>query len=77
MRTNQQQQQQMFHHFDKISTASIQDIDRYDPRDMSTLAISLAKIINKISNRKRPTKGSPYQILQEILIGNESKIKQR
>jgi len=74
--TNQQQQQQMFHHFDKISTASIQDIDRYDPRDMTTLAISLAKVIDKISKRKRPTKGSPHQILRDILIGNDSKIKQ-
>jgi len=75
-KTNKQQQQQMFHQFDKISTRSIQDIDQYDPRDMSTLAISLAKIIDKISKRKRPAKGSPHQILQDILIGNESKIKQ-
>jgi len=74
--SNQQQQQHMFHQFDKISTKSIRDIDRYDPRDMSTLAISLAKIIDKISKRKRPTKGSPHQILQEILIGNDSNIKQ-
>jgi len=75
-RTNQQQQQHMFHQFDKISTASIQDIDQYGYRELATLAISLAKIIDKISKRKRPTKGSSHQILQEILIGNESKIKQ-
>jgi len=74
--SNQQLEQQMFHQFDKISTKSIQDINQYDPRDMSTLAISLAKIIDKISKRKRPTKGSPHQILQEILIGNDSNIKQ-
>jgi len=36
----------------------------------------LAKVIDKISKRKRPTKGSPHQILQDIIIGNESKIKQ-
>jgi len=66
MRTNQQQQQ-MFHHFDKVSTKSIQDIDRYDPRDMSTLAISLAKIVDRVSKRKRPTKGSPHQILQDLI----------
>ena len=75
-RTNEQQEQQMFHQLDKISTKSIQDIDRYDPRDMTTLAISLAKVIDKISKRKRPTKGSPHQILQDVLIGKDSKIKQ-
>ena len=72
----QHQKQQMFHQFDQISTKSIQDIDQYDSRDMSTLAISMAKIIDKISKKNRPAKGSPHQILQEILIGNESKIKQ-
>ena len=75
-RTNKQQQQQMLHQFDKISTTSMQDINRYGYRDMSTLAISLAKIIDKISKKNKPTKGSPHQILQDILIGNESKIKQ-
>jgi len=74
--SNQQLQQQMFHQFDKISTKSIKDIDQYDPRDMSTLAISLAKIIDKVSKRKSATKGSPHQILQDVLIGNESKNKQ-
>jgi len=76
MRTNQQLQQQMFHQFDKISTKSIQDIEQYGYRELATLAISLAKIIDKISKRERPVKGSPLQILQDILIGNESKIKQ-
>jgi len=74
--SNQQLEQQMFYQFDKISTKCIQDINQYDPRDMSTLAISLAKIIDKISKRKRPAKGSPHQILQDILIGNDSNIKQ-
>lgn len=71
--TNQQQQQHMFHQFDKILTKSIQDIDRYDPRDMSTLAISLAKVIDKISKRKGPssTKGSPHQILQDLIGENK------
>jgi len=75
-RTNNQQQQHMFRQFDKISTKSIQDINQYGYRELATLAISLAKIIDKISKRKRPAKGSPHQILQDILIDNESKIKQ-
>jgi len=74
--SNQQLEQQMFNQFDKISTKCIQDIDQYGYRELATLAISLAKIIDKISKRKRPVKGSPRQILQDILIGNESKIKQ-
>ena len=73
--TNQQQQQQMFHQFNKISTKSIQDINRYGSRELATLAISLAKIIDRVGKRKRAIKGSPQQILQEILIGKESKIK--
>jgi len=74
-RTNKQQQQQMLHQFDKISTTSMQDINRYGYRDMSTLAISFAKIIDKVNKRNRSTRGSPHQILQKILIGKDSENK--
>ena len=66
---------QMFQQFDVISTKSIKEIEQYDPRDMSTLAISLAKIIDRVE-RGGNRKGTPQQILQDILIGKNSEIKQ-
>jgi hypothetical protein len=43
---------------------------------MSTIAISLAKIINKVQKRKRLRYGSTEQIIQDLLIGKDSKNKQ-
>jgi len=67
----QQQQEQMFHQFDLILTKSIQEIDQYGYRELATLAISLAKIVDKMSKRKRPTKGGPHQILQDLIGENK------
>jgi len=71
--TNQQQQQeQMFHQFDLILTKSIQDIDHYGYRELATLAISLAKIIDKMSKRKgHPAEGSSHQVLQDLIGENK------
>jgi len=67
---------QMQMQIDELIGKTLRSIKTYDIRDISTIAISLAKIINKIQKRKRPMKGSPHQILQDILIGNDSKIKE-
>ena len=74
-RYNHDQMKQMFHQFDVISTKSIKEIEKYEYRDLATLAISLAKIIDRVE-RSGNRKGTPQQILQEILIGNNSEIKQ-
>jgi len=69
--------QRMFHQFDKIITKSMEEIKLYDARDMSTLAISLAKIMDKVGKSgNRKTKGSPQQILHDMLIGNNLEFKQ-
>ena len=70
-RQQQQHLQQMFHHFDLILTNSIKEIDQYSHRELATLAISFAKIIDKISKRKRHAKGSPHQILQDLIGENK------
>jgi len=69
---NKQQQQQMFHQFDLILTKSIQEIDQYGYRELATLAISLAKIIDKMSKRKGPpAEGSSHQVLQDLIGENK------
>ena len=68
--------QQMFHQFDKIITKSMEEIESYDARDMATLAISLAKIMDKVGKSKHRKKGSPQQILHDMLVGNNSEFKQ-
>ena len=74
-RYNHDQMKQMFHQFDVLSTKSIKEIEKYEYRDLATLAISLAKIIDRVE-RSGNRKGAPQQILQDILIGNNSEIKQ-
>ena len=68
--------QQMFHQFDKIITKSMEEIESYDARELATLAISLAKIMDKVGKSKHRKKGSPQQILHDMLIGNNSEFKQ-
>jgi len=73
-RTSNQQQQteQKFHQFDLILTKSIQEIDQYGYRELATLAISLAKIIDKMSKRKgHPAEGSSHQVLQDLIGENK------
>ena len=61
---------------DELTGKTLRSIERYNPRNMSTIAISLAKIINKVQKRRTLHYGSTEQILQDILIGNDSKIKE-
>ena len=56
---------------DQLIGKSLRDIERYNPRDLATTAISLAKIMDNVRKSEK-TKGSMEQILQEVLIGNNS-----
>jgi len=60
----------------QILAYTLKDITSFGYRELAQTSISLAKIIDMVSKRKRPQYGSTEQIIQDVLIGNESKIKQ-
>ena len=70
-----QMNQHMFNQFKTISIKSMKEIERYGYRDLATTAISLAKIMDRVSKRGK-RKGSTEQILQEVFTGNSSQNKE-
>ena len=66
---------QMQMQLDQLIGQTLQSIDTYGYRDISTVAISLAKIIKKV-DRSGNSKGSPPTILRDVLIGDNSNNKQ-
>ena len=60
---------------DQLIGQTLQSIDTYNARDISTIAISLAKIVKKI-DKSGHSKGSHPKILRDVLIGDNSNIKQ-
>ena len=74
---NNRPSDQMQIQIDELIGQTLRSCETYNPRDMSTIAISLAKIIDKASkSHRRHHYGSPEQILQDVLIGKESKKKE-
>jgi len=68
---------QMQMQIDELIGQTLRSCEIYNYRDLTTIAISLAKIINKVGkSHRRQHKGSPEQILQDVLIGSESMNKQ-
>jgi len=76
-RSNNRPSNQMQIQIDELIGETLRSCEIYNYRDLATIAISLAKIINKVrkSNRKQH-KGNTEQILYDVLIGKESKNKQ-
>ena len=72
MNNNRNTQMQM----KQILAYTLKDITTFGYRDLAQTSISFAKIINKVQKRRRLHYGSTEQMLQEVLIGKESKIKQ-
>jgi len=60
----------------QILAYTLKDITTFGYRDLAQTSISFAKIINKVQKRKRHHYGTTEQILQDVLIGKGSKIKQ-
>jgi len=60
----------------QILAYTLKDITTFGYRDLAQTSISFAKIINKVQKRKRNHYGTTEQILQDVLIGKGSKIKQ-
>jgi len=73
---NNRPSDQMQMQIDELIGQTLRSIETYNYRDLATIAISLAKIINKVGkSHRRQHKGSTEQILQDVLIGSESKNK--
>jgi len=76
-RSNNRPSNQMQMQIDELIGQTLRSCQTYNYRDLATIAISLAKIINKVGkSHRRQHKGSTEQILQDVLIGRESKNKQ-
>jgi len=60
----------------QILAYTLKDITTFGYRDLAQTSISFAKIINKAQKRKRHHYGTTEQIIQDVLIGKGSKIKQ-
>jgi len=60
----------------QILAYTLKDITTFGYRDLAQTSISFAKITNKVQKKRRLKYGNTEQILQDVLIGKESKIKQ-
>ena len=60
--------EQMQMQIDQLIGQTLQSIHKYGYRDISTVAISLAKIMKKVDENGH-SKGSPHSILRDVLIG--------
>jgi len=72
-----EKQPEMKRRFDTILTKTMEDIETYSPRDLATTTLGLAKIVKNVENgAMRLRKGSPHQILHDLLVGNDAENKQ-
>jgi len=67
---------QMQRQVDDILGHTLQDINSFGTRDLATIAISLAKIMRKNNVDEKTFDSSAHQVLNNVLIGNNSKNKQ-
>lgn len=59
-----------------ILARTLEDINAFDYRDLTTTTLGLAKIVKNIESRDELADGGPHQMLHGILIGADSKNKQ-
>ena len=67
--------EQMNHQLNDILGHTLQDINAFGYRDLSTVAIGLAKIVKNVSGsagKRLPRNGGPQQVLHELIIGDNS-----
>jgi len=67
---------QMQRQVDDVLGHTLQDINSFGTRDLATVAISLAKIMRKNNVDEKTFDSSAHQVLNNVLIGNNSKNKQ-
>ena len=76
-RSRQHLQEEDVRRLELILVHSIENIGACGGRDLSQMAIALAKVIKSIENwGERLQKGSPPQLLHSIFIGSQSQSKQ-
>jgi len=69
----------MNHQLEDILGHTLQDINSFGSRDLSTTAISLAKTVKNVSGidgKRLPRYGSPQRVLHDLIIGENSSNKE-
>ena len=71
--------EQMNHQLNDILVHTLQDINTFGSRDLSTTAISIGKIVKNVSGtdgKRLPRYGTPQRILHDLIIGDKSSNKE-
>ena len=66
--------EQMNHQLDDILVHTLQDINTFGSRDLSTTAISLAKIVKNVigtDGKRLPRYGTTQQVLYDLIVGEK------